>query len=162
MLDLVEKGSSWQEVVALGKEIEKAGATIINTGIGWHEARIPTIATSVPRAAFSWVTKKMKEELSIPLITSNRINMPETAEKVLAEGHADMISMARPFLADPEWVNKAAANKADEINTCIGCNQACLDHVFVQKVASCLVNPRACHETELNYLPAEKKKKLLL
>lgn len=160
MLDLVEKGSSWQEVVALGKEIEKAGATIINTGIGWHEARIPTIATSVPRAAFSWVTKKMKEELSIPLITSNRINMPETAEKVLAEGHADMISMARPFLADPEWVNKAAANKADEINTCIGCNQACLDHVFVQKVASCLVNPRACHETELNYLPAEKKKKI--
>jgi len=160
MLDLVEKGSSWQEVVALGKEIEKAGATIINKGIGWHEARIPTIATSVPRAAFSWVTKKMKEEISIPLITSNRINMPETAEKVLAEGHADMISMARPFLADPEWVNKAAANKADEINTCIGCNQACLDHVFVQKVASCLVNPRACHETELNYLPAEKKKKI--
>tara|TARA_R100000935_G_C2841343_1_gene171223 strand:- start:7301 stop:9352 length:2052 start_codon:yes stop_codon:yes gene_type:complete len=160
MLDLVEKGSSWQEVVALGKEIEKAGATIINTGIGWHEARIPTIATSVPRAAFSWVTKKMKEEISIPLITSNRINMPETAEKVLAEGHADMISMARPFLADPEWVNKTAANKADEINTCIGCNQACLDHVFVQKVASCLVNPRACHETELNYLPAEKKKKI--
>ena len=160
MLDLVEKGSSWQEVVALGKEIEKAGATIINTGIGWHEARIPTIATSVPRAAFTWVTKKMKEELSIPLVTSNRINMPETAEKVLAEGHADLISMARPFLADPEWVNKAAANKTDEINTCIGCNQACLDHVFQQKVASCLVNPRACHETELNYLPTEKKKKI--
>tara|TARA_R110000744_G_scaffold175510_1_gene294271 strand:- start:7604 stop:9331 length:1728 start_codon:yes stop_codon:yes gene_type:complete len=160
MLDLVNKGSSWQEVVALGKEIEKAGATIINTGIGWHEARIPTIATSVPRAAFTWVTKKMKEELSIPLVTSNRINMPETAEKVLAEGHADLISMARPFLADPEWVNKAAANKADEINTCIGCNQACLDHVFEQKVASCLVNPRACHETELNYLPTEKKKKI--
>ena len=160
MLDLVDKGSSWQEVVALGKEIEKAGATIINTGIGWHEARIPTIATSVPRAAFSWVTKKMKEELSIPLITSNRINMPETAEKILAEGHADMISMARPFLADPEWVNKAKANNADEINTCIGCNQACLDHVFVQKVASCLVNPRACHETELNYLPTENKKKI--
>ena len=160
MLDLVAKGSSWQEVVALGKEIEKAGATLINTGIGWHEARIPTIATSVPRAAFTWVTKKMKEELSIPLITSNRINMPETAEKVLAEGHADMVSMARPFLADPEWVNKAEANKADEINTCIGCNQACLDHVFVQKVASCLVNPRACHETELNYLPTENKKKI--
>ena len=160
MLDLVEKGSSWQEVVALGKEIEKAGATIINTGIGWHEARIPTIATSVPRAAFTWVTKKMKEELTIPLVTSNRINMPETAEKVLAEGHADLISMARPFLADPEWVNKAAANKADEINTCIGCNQACLDHVFEQKVASCLVNPRACHETELNYLPTETKKKI--
>ncbi|MCK0189130.1 NADPH-dependent 2,4-dienoyl-CoA reductase [Arenibacter sp. F20364] len=160
MLDLVEKGSSWQEVVALGKEIEKAGATIINTGIGWHEARIPTIATSVPRAAFSWVTKKMKEELSIPLITSNRINMPETAEKILAEGHADMISMARPFLADPEWVNKAEANKVDQINTCIGCNQACLDHVFARKVASCLVNPRACHETELNYLPTKKRKKI--
>jgi 2,4-dienoyl-CoA reductase (NADPH2) len=160
MLDLVEKGSSWQEVVALGKEIEKAGATIINTGIGWHEARIPTIATSVPRAAFTWVTKKMKEELSIPLVTSNRINMPETAEKVLAEGHADLISMARPFLADSEWVNKAEANKSDEINTCIGCNQACLDHVFKRKVASCLVNPRACHETELNYLPTEKKKKI--
>ena len=160
MLDLVEKGSSWQEVVTLGKEIEKAGATIINTGIGWHEARIPTIATSVPRAAFTWVTKKMKEELSIPLITSNRINMPETAEKVLAEGHADMISMARPFLADPEWVNKAQNDRADEINTCIGCNQACLDHVFARKVASCLVNPRACHETELNYLPTHKKKKI--
>ena len=160
MLDLVEKGSTWQEVVALGKEIEKAGATIINTGIGWHEARIPTIATSVPRAAFTWVTKRMKEELSIPLITSNRINMPETAEKILAEGHADMISMARPFLADPEWVNKARENKSDEINTCIGCNQACLDHVFEQKVASCLVNPRACHETELNYLPAAIKKKI--
>ncbi len=160
MLDLVENGSSWEEVVQLGKEIEKAGATIINTGIGWHEARIPTIATSVPRAAFTWVTQKMKEELSIPLITSNRINMPETAEKVLAEGHADMISMARPFLADPEWVNKAEQEKDDEINTCIGCNQACLDHVFEQKVASCLVNPRACHETELNYIPTENKKKI--
>jgi 2,4-dienoyl-CoA reductase (NADPH2) len=160
MLDLVEKGSTWEEVVALGKEIEKVGATIINTGIGWHEARIPTIATSVPRAAFTWVTKKMKEELSIPLVTSNRINMPETAERVLAEGHADMVSMARPFLADAEWVNKAAANKTDEINTCIGCNQACLDHVFKQKVASCLVNPRACHETELNYLPTQEKKKI--
>ena len=160
MLDLVENGSSWEEVVQLGKEIEKAGATIINTGIGWHEARIPTIATSVPRAAFTWVTQKMKEELSIPLITSNRINMPETAEKVLAEGHADMISMARPFLADPEWVNKAEQERVDEINTCIGCNQACLDHVFEQKVASCLVNPRACHETELNYTPTENKKKI--
>ena len=158
MLDLVENGSTWKEVVALGKEIEKVGATIINTGIGWHEARIPTIATSVPRAAFTWVTKRMKEEISIPLVTSNRINMPETAEKILAEGHADMISMARPFLADSEWVNKAEANKSDEINTCIGCNQACLDHVFQRKVASCLVNPRACHETELNYLPTEKKK----
>lgn len=160
MLDLVEKGSSWEEVVQLGKEIEKAGATIINTGIGWHEARIPTIATSVPRAAFTWVTQKMKSEVNIPLITSNRINMPETAEKVLAEGHADMISMARPFLADADWVNKAEAEKDDEINTCIGCNQACLDHVFEQKVASCLVNPRACHETELNYNPATTKKNI--
>ena len=160
MLDLVEKGSSWEEVVQLGKEIEKAGATIINTGIGWHEARIPTISTSVPRAAFTWVTKKMKEEISIPLITSNRINMPETAEKILSEGDADMISMARPFLADSAWVNKAAAEKDDEINTCIGCNQACLDHVFEQKVASCLVNPRACHETELVYDLTKKQKKI--
>ncbi len=160
MLDLVEKGSSWQEVVTLGKAVENAGATIINTGIGWHEARIPTIATSVPRAAFTWVTKKMKEELSIPLITSNRINMPETAEAVLAAGDADMISMARPFLADPDWVVKAQANKTDEINTCIGCNQACLDHVFERKIASCLVNPRACHETELVYHRTEKKKKI--
>ena len=160
MLDLIEKGSTWEEVVQLGKEIEKAGATIINTGIGWHEARIPTIATSVPRAAFTWVTKKMKEEVSIPLITSNRINMPSVAEKVLARGDADMISMARPFLADPEWVNKAAEDREDEINTCIACNQACLDHVFEQKVASCLVNPRACHETELNYFPTNKKKKV--
>ena len=160
MLDLVEKGSSWEEVVQLGKEIEKAGATIINTGIGWHESRIPTIATSVPRGAFTWVTKKMKEEISIPLITSNRINMPETAEKILSDGDADMISMARPFLADPEWVNKAAEEKADEINTCIGCNQACLDHVFEQKVASCLVNPRACHETELVYEQTTNKKKI--
>ena len=160
MLDLVENGSSWEEVVQLGKEIEKAGATIINTGIGWHEARIPTISTSVPRAAFTWVTKKMKEEISIPLITSNRINMPETAEKILSDGDADMISMARPFLADPEWVNKAAEDRADEINTCIGCNQACLDHVFEQKVASCLVNPRACHETELVYNQTEKQKKI--
>lgn len=160
MLDLVEKGSTWAEVVALGKAIETAGATIINTGIGWHEARIPTIASSVPRAAFTWVTQKMKSELSIPLVTSNRINMPQTAEQVLADGHADLISMARPFLADPEWVNKAKAHKTDEINTCIGCNQACLDHVFQQKVASCLVNPRACHETELNYLPATTKKSI--
>lgn len=160
MLDLVEKGSSWQEIVTLGKAIEKAGATIINTGIGWHESRIPTIATSVPRAAFTWVTKKMKEEISIPLVTSNRINMPETAEKVLAEGHADMISMARPFLADPEWVNKAKQEKDDEINTCIACNQACLDHAFQKKIASCLVNPRACHETELNYTKTTTKKKI--
>ncbi len=160
MLDLVEKGSSWEEVVQLGKEIEKAGATIINTGIGWHEARIPTISTAVPRGAFTWVTKKMKEEIKIPLITSNRINMPETAEKILVDGDADLISMARPFLADPEWVHKAAEERADEINTCIGCNQACLDHVFEQKVASCLVNPRACHETELVYDQTENQKKI--
>ena len=160
MLDLIKKGSTWEEVVELGKEIEKAGATIINTGIGWHEARIPTIVTSVPRAAFTWVTKKMKEEVSIPLITSNRINMPDVAEEVLKRGDADMISMARPFLADPEWVNKAAQEREDEINTCIACNQACLDHVFEQKVASCLVNPRACHETELNYTPAVNRKKI--
>jgi len=160
MLDLVEQGSSWEEIVQLAKAIEKAGATIINTGIGWHEARIPTISTSVPRAAFTWVTKKMKAEINIPLITSNRINMPETAEKVLAEGDADMVSMARPFLADPEWVHKAKEERADEINTCIGCNQACLDHVFKQKVASCLVNPRACHETELSYSQTRNRKKI--
>lgn len=160
MLDLVEGGSSWEEIVQLAKAIEAAGATIINTGIGWHESRIPTIATSVPRAAFTWVTKKMKQEVSIPLVTSNRINMPSTAEKVLASGDADMISMARPFLADPEWVNKAKEEKEDEINTCIACNQACLDHAFQKKVASCLVNPRACHETELNYHPTSVKKKI--
>ncbi|MEN8776340.1 MAG: NADPH-dependent 2,4-dienoyl-CoA reductase [Polaribacter sp.] len=160
MLDLVEQGSSWEEIVQLAKAIEKAGATIINTGIGWHEARIPTISTSVPRAAFTWVTKKMKAEINIPLITSNRINMPETAEKVLAEGDADIVSMARPFLADPEWVHKAKEERADEINTCIGCNQACLDHVFQQKVASCLVNPRACHETELSYSQTRNRKKI--
>jgi 2,4-dienoyl-CoA reductase (NADPH2) len=160
MLDLIEKGSSWEEVVYLAKEIEKAGATIINTGIGWHESRIPTIATSVPRAAFTWVTQKMKIEVSIPLITTNRINMPETAEQVLSDGHADMISMARPFLADADWVTKAFEEKENEINTCIGCNQACLDHVFEQKVASCLVNPRACHETELNYTSTTNKKRI--
>ncbi len=160
MLDLVEKGSSWEEVVALGKAIEKAGANIINTGIGWHEARIPTIATSVPRAAFTWITERMKQEVTIPLITSNRINMPSVAEKILSDGHADMVSMARPFLADAEWVNKAEAEKADEINTCIACNQACLDHIFNKKVASCLVNPRACHETEFDYQPAKIKKKV--
>ncbi|KEQ18752.1 NADPH-dependent 2,4-dienoyl-CoA reductase [Endozoicomonas numazuensis] len=160
MLDLVEGGSSWDEIVELGKEIEKAGATIINTGIGWHEARVPTIATMVPRAAFTWVTAKIRKELSVPVITSNRINMPEVAETVLARGDADMVSMARPLLADPEWVNKAEEGRADEINTCIACNQACLDHVFELKLVSCLVNPRACHETELNYLPTDKPKKL--
>ena len=150
MLDLVEGGSDYAEVVELGKAIEQAGATIINTGIGWHEARIPTIATKVPRAAFTWVTAKFRQALSIPVITSNRINTPEVAEQVLARGDADMVSMARPFLADPEFVLKAMQDRADEINTCIGCNQACLDHVFEGKMSSCLVNPRACHETELN------------
>lgn len=160
MLDLVEQGSSYDEVVALGKAIEQAGATIINTGIGWHEARIPTIATKVPRAAFTWVTAKVRKALSVPVITSNRINTPEVAEAVLARGDADMISMARPFLADPDFVLKAQENRADEINTCIGCNQACLDHVFSLKLSSCLVNPRACHETELLIVPTEKPKKL--
>ncbi|WP_415899162.1 FAD-dependent oxidoreductase [Neptuniibacter sp. QD48_11] len=160
MLDLVEDGSSYEEIIALGKAIEEAGATIINTGIGWHEARIPTIATKVPRAAFTWVTAKVREALSVPVITSNRINMPDVAEEVLARGDADMVSMARPFLADPEFVVKAEQDRADEINTCIGCNQACLDHVFVGKLTSCLVNPRACHETELVIIPTEKPKKL--
>jgi len=160
MLDLVEDGSTWEEVVQLAKAVEAAGATIINTGIGWHEARVPTIATSVPRGGFSWVTKKMMGEVNIPLITTNRINTPEKGEEILAEGHADMISMARPFLADPDFVNKAAADKANEINTCIGCNQACLDHVFKRKTASCLVNPMACHETELVITPATKSKRI--
>ncbi|WP_394177020.1 oxidoreductase [Thalassotalea litorea] len=160
MLDLVEGGATWDEVVYLAKEIEKAGATIINTGIGWHEARVPTIATSVPRAAFTWITQKMKSQVSIPLITTNRINTPEVAEKVLADGHADMVSMARPFLADADFVQKAAENKPQEINTCIGCNQACLDHIFQKKRVTCLVNPRACYETELNFHPSTLKKKL--
>lgn len=160
MLDLVEGGSTFDEVVMLGKAVEKAGATIINTGIGWHEARIPTIATKVPRAAFTWVTAKFKDHFTIPVITSNRINTPEKAEEVLANGDADMVSMARPFLADPDFVNKAAEGKSDEINTCIGCNQACLDHIFSGKMTSCLVNPRACHETELNLLPTTQVKKL--
>ena len=151
MLDLIEDGSTWEEVVQLAKAVEKAGATIINTGIGWHEARVPTIATSVPRGAFTKVTARLKGEVSIPLVTTNRINMPEVAEKILAEGDADMVSMARPFLADADLVLKAAEDRADEINTCIGCNQACLDHTFGGKLTSCLVNPRACHETELNY-----------
>lgn len=160
MLDLVEGGSSWDEIVQLAKELEKAGVTILNTGIGWHEARIPTISTRVPRAAFAWVTKKMKQEVQIPLVATNRINMPDVAEKILADSSADMVSMARPFLADPEIVLKAIEDRADEINTCIACNQACLDHVFEQKKISCLVNPRAGHETELNYHPAKQKKKI--
>jgi len=160
MLDLVPDGSSWDEVVTLAKAIERAGATIINTGIGWHEARIPTIATSVPRAAFAWVTKKLKGEVAIPLCTTNRINAPDVAEQVLADGSADMVSMARPLLADADFVNKAAAGRADEINTCIACNQACLDHVFQRKIASCLVNPRAAFETELVIRPAAARKRL--
>ncbi len=160
MLDLVEDGSSWEEVEQLAVAVEKAGANIINTGIGWHEARIPTIATMVPRAGFAWVTKKLMGKVSIPLVTTNRINMPEVAEQVLAEGCADMISMARPFLADPELMIKAQENKSDEINTCIACNQACLDHVFKQEVASCLVNPRACHETEFTISNTTKVKNI--
>lgn len=160
MLDLVEGGSSYDEIVTLGKAIADAGATIINTGIGWHEARIPTIATKVPRAAFTWVTAKFKDELPIPVVTSNRINTPEVAEEVLERGDADMVSMARPFLADSDFMAKAAAGKSDEINTCIGCNQACLDHIFSGKMTSCLVNPRACHETELNLLPTSDVKKI--
>ncbi|MFZ2235231.1 MAG: NADPH-dependent 2,4-dienoyl-CoA reductase, partial [Dokdonella sp.] len=160
MLDLVEGGQSWEEIVELAKAIEKAGASIINTGIGWHEARIPTIVTSVPRAGFGWVTKRMRGEVNIPLIATNRINMPDVAEKMLADGDADMVSMARPMLADSDWVNKAKAGKASRINTCIACNQACLDHVFQNKVASCLVNPRACHETELIVGKADKRKRI--
>ncbi len=160
MLDLIPKGQTWEEVVRLAKAIEAAGASIINTGIGWHEARVPTIATSVPRGVFSWVTAKLKAEVTIPLITSNRINTPEVAEQILSEGHADMVSMARPLLADPDFVAKAESGRADEINTCIACNQACLDHVFSQKRASCLVNPRACYETELKYTPTSRRKKV--
>lgn len=160
MLDLVEDGSSWEEVEQLAKAIEKAGATIINTGIGWHEARVPTIATMVPRGGFSWVTKRLMGKLSIPLITTNRINMPDVAEQILADGHANMVSMARPFLADPEFPKKALEGRTDEINTCIACNQACLDHVFERKTASCLVNPRACKELSTIVLPATTKKKI--
>ena len=160
MLDLVEGGSTLEEVIQLAKEIEKAGATIINTGIGWHEARIPTIATKVPRAAFTWVTKKLKGSVQIPLVTSNRINTPEMAEHVLAQGDADMVSMARPMLADAEFVLKAEQGRSDEINTCIGCNQACLDHIFSMKIATCLVNPRACYETELIFKESAVKKNI--
>ena len=160
MLDLVEGGSTLDEVIYLAKEIEKAGATIIDTGVGWHEARIPTIATKVPRAAFTWVTEKLKGHVKVPLITSNRINTPEMAEHVLASGHADMVSMARPLLADSAFVNKAEAGKSDEINTCIGCNQACLDHIFSLRIATCLVNPRACFETELIFKQSEQVKNI--
>lgn len=160
MADLVEGGQAWEDVVALGKEVEAAGASIINTGIGWHEARVPTIATSVPRAAFTSVTAKFRPHVGIPVITSNRINLPEVAEEVLARGDADLVSMARPFLADPEWVLKATTGRADEINTCIACNQACLDHVFAKKPATCMVNPRAGRETELVLMPTRRTKKV--
>lgn len=160
MLDLVQGGSSYEEIVQLGQALCDAGVTIMNTGIGWHEAKIPTIATKVPRAAFTWVTAKFRDKLSVPVITSNRINTPEVAEAVLQRGDADMISMARPLLADAFFVNKAAANQADGINTCIGCNQACLDHIFSGQLTSCLVNPRACHETELTIEPAVTVKKV--
>ncbi|MEU1453463.1 NADPH-dependent 2,4-dienoyl-CoA reductase [Streptomyces avermitilis] len=160
MLDLVPGGSSLDEVITLAKAVEAAGATIINTGIGWHEARIPTIATSVPRGAYAWVTKKVMGAVSIPLVTTNRINTPELAEQLLAEGHADMVSMARPMLADPDFVAKAEAGRPEAINTCIGCNQACLDHTFSGKITSCLVNPRACHETELILSPTRLRKRV--
>ena len=160
MLDLVEGGSTWEEVVQLAKAIETAGATIINTGIGWHEARVPTIATVVPRGGFAWVTKRMMGEVNIPLIAVNRINMPGIAQDLIERGFCDMVSMARPFLADPDLVKKTMENRVDEINTCIACNQACLDHTFTLQVCSCLVNPRACYETELNFIPVEKSKKI--
>jgi 2,4-dienoyl-CoA reductase (NADPH2) len=160
MLDLVEGGSTLEEVIALAQAIEAAGATLLNTGIGWHEARIPTIATKVPRAAYAWVTQRVMGKVGIPLITSNRINTPEVAERLLAEGCADMVSMARPLLADADFVRKARQGRADEINTCIACNQACLDHTFGGKITSCLVNPRACHETELVVQPAPAAKRI--
>jgi 2,4-dienoyl-CoA reductase (NADPH2) len=156
MLDLVEGGSTWDEVVALARAVEDAGATLINTGIGWHEARVPTIITQVPRGAWTWTTARLKKEVAIPVCASNRINTPELAEQLIADGTADLVSMARPLLADPEFVNKAAAGRADEINTCIACNQACLDHVFKNQKASCLVNPRACRETELVLMPTAR------
>ncbi|MFN3844734.1 MAG: FAD-dependent oxidoreductase [Paracoccaceae bacterium] len=160
LIDLVPDGSTWDEVVQLAKRIEQAGATLLNTGIGWHEARVPTIATSVPRAAFTWLTARLRPEVGIPVITSNRINTPDVGEHVLASGQADVVSMARPFLADADFVAKAAAGRAAEIAPCIACNQACLDHTFSGKLTSCLVNPRACHETELVYAPAEQCKRI--
>ena len=160
MLELVPDGLAWDEIVQQAKAIEAAGATLLNTGIGWHEARVPTIATSVPRAAFAGVTAKIRPLLGIPVIATNRINMPDVAERILAAGQADMVSMARPLLADPDWVNKAKSGQTARINTCIACNQACLDHVFENKKASCLVNPRACRESELNYAPTPVKKRI--
>ena len=160
MLDLIAEGSTWDEVVTLAHKLETSGVTMINTGIGWHEARIPTIAAMVPRGAFTWVTARLKQEIHVPLITSNRINTPEVAETVLTDGQADMISMARPLLADPDFVGKAATGRANQINTCIACNQACLDHIFTGQIASCLVNPRACHETELVCRKTQAPKKI--
>lgn len=160
LMDLVEGGQTWEEIAQLAKALEIAGATILNTGIGWHEARVPTIVTSVPRGAFVFTTARLKKEVNIPVCASNRINTPELAEDIIASGQADMVSMARPFLADPFFVAKAANGRADEINTCIACNQACLDHTFQAKRASCLVNPRACHETELRYLPTLNRKRV--
>ncbi|MBF0229586.1 MAG: NADPH-dependent 2,4-dienoyl-CoA reductase [Desulfamplus sp.] len=160
MIDLVKDGSSWDEVVELAQKVEAAGVTIINTGIGWHEARVPTIAGIVPRAAFTWVTSRLMGKVKIPLITSNRINTPEVAQEILASGEADMVSMARPLLADPYFVKKARQNRANEINTCIGCNQACLDHIFEGKSCSCLVNPTACRETEFDFTPSRDPKKI--
>ena len=160
MLDLVGEGSTFDEVVHLARAIEAAGATMINTGIGWHEARVPTIATMVPRAAFAWVTQRLRPHVKLPLVTTNRINDPVVAERILAAGGADMVSMARPLLADPEFAQKSAEGRADEINTCIACNQACLDHVFEKKYATCLVNPRAARETELRYLPAARPRRI--
>ena len=160
LLDLVDDGNAWDEIVRQARAVEAAGATIINSGIGWHESRVPTIATSVPRAAFAGVTAKLRPHVSVPLVASNRINMPDVAEGVLAAGGADLVSMARPLLADPDWVRKAAAGRPDRINTCIACNQACLDAVFENRRASCLVNPRACHETELRYLPAARPRRI--
>jgi 2,4-dienoyl-CoA reductase (NADPH2) len=160
LIDLIPDGSTWDEVVTLARAIEAAGASILNTGIGWHEARVPTIATSVPRAAFTWLTARLRPEVTIPVITSNRINTPEVAEAVLARGEADMVSMARPFLADSQFVAKAAAGRAADIAPCIACNQACLDHTFSGKLTSCLVNPRACHETELVYAPAAEPRRI--
>jgi 2,4-dienoyl-CoA reductase (NADPH2) len=160
LLDLVPKGQSWSDIIYLAKKIEQAGATLLNTGIGWHEARKPTIVTSVPRGAFSWMTQKLRQEVTIPVIASNRINTPDVAEGILSAGHADMVSMARPFLADPDFIQKAATGRTDEINTCIGCNQACLDHIFSRKIASCLVNPRACHEAEFKMVQTKTPKKI--
>ncbi|MCZ9346102.1 FAD-dependent oxidoreductase, partial [Streptomyces sp. TRM76130] len=160
MLDLVPGGSTLDEVITLARAVETAGATIINTGIGWHEARVPTIATSVPRGAYTWVTRRLMGEVSVPLVATNRINTPELAERLLADGTADMVSMARPMLADPDFVAKASAGRPEAINTCIGCNQACLDHTFSGRITSCLVNPRACHETELVLAPTRLRKRV--